>query len=107
MWRPRIDRKSGPLYQSVAAAIARDVQTGKLKGGDRLPTHRDLADRLGVTVTTVTRGYAEAERRGLVRGEVGRGTYVCPPAFTPLAPATRRRLIWRPTPCCLMCTRRS
>jgi len=88
MWRPRIDRKSGPLYQSVAAAIARDVQTGKLKGGDRLPTHRDLADTLGVTVTTVTRGYAEAERRGLVRGEVGRGTYVCPPAFTPLAPAT-------------------
>jgi DNA-binding transcriptional MocR family regulator len=75
------------MYLSVATAIAADVQSGRLKAGDRLPPHRDLADQLGVTVTTVTRGYAEAERRGLVRGEVGRGTYVCPPAFTSLAPA--------------------
>lgn len=86
-WRPRLDRKSAPLYLAIAAAIAHDVQAGKLKGGDRLPPHRELADQLGVTVTTVTRGYTEAERRGLVRGEVGRGTYVCPPAFTPVAPA--------------------
>jgi DNA-binding transcriptional MocR family regulator len=88
MWRPRIERKSGPLYQSLAAAIAHDVQAGKLKGGDRLPPHRELADTLGITVTTVTRGYAEAERRGLVRGEVGRGTFVNPPAFTAIAAAS-------------------
>jgi DNA-binding transcriptional MocR family regulator len=88
MWRPRIDRRAGPLYLSLAATIAQDVQAGRLKQGDRLPPQRDLADQLGVTVTTVTRGYAEAERRGLVRGEVGRGTYVCPPAFTSLAPPT-------------------
>ena len=88
MWRPRLDRKAGPLYAALAAAIAQDVQAGKLKGGDRLPPHRDLADQLGVTVTTVTRGYTEAERRGLVRGEVGRGTYVCPPPFTAIAPVS-------------------
>jgi DNA-binding transcriptional MocR family regulator len=88
MWRPRIDRKTGPLYQSLAAAIAQDVQSGRLKQGERLPPHRELADQLGVTVTTVTRGYSEAGRRGLVRGEVGRGTYVCPPAFTSLGPST-------------------
>jgi DNA-binding transcriptional MocR family regulator len=86
MWRPRLDRKAGPLYVALAGAIASDVQTGKLKAGDRLPPQRELADQLGVTVTTVTRGYAEAERRGLVRGEVGRGTYVNPPAFTSVAP---------------------
>ncbi|MBM3557399.1 MAG: PLP-dependent aminotransferase family protein, partial [Alphaproteobacteria bacterium] len=44
--------------------------------GSRLPTHRELAWRLGVTVGTVTRAYAEAERIGLIGGEVGRGTYV-------------------------------
>lgn len=88
MWKPRVDRRNGPLYLAVAGSIAQDVQSGRLKAGDRLPPHRDLADHLGVTVTTVTRGYAEAERRGLVRGEVGRGTYVCPPAFTTLAPAS-------------------
>jgi DNA-binding transcriptional MocR family regulator len=83
-----MDRRTGPLYLSLAATIAQDVQSGRLKAGERLPPQRDLANQLGVTVTTVTRGYAEAERRGLVRGEVGRGTYVCPPAFTSLAPAT-------------------
>src|SRR4029453_14156074 len=68
MWKPRLDRRAGPLYLALAGAIAADVQSGRLKAGDRLPPHRDLADALGVTVTTVTRGYDEAERRGLIRG---------------------------------------
>jgi DNA-binding transcriptional MocR family regulator len=82
-----MDRQAGPLYLGLAAAIARDVQAGRLKAGERLPPHRELADALGMTVTTVTRGYAEAERRGLVRGEVGRGTFVRPPAFATSEPA--------------------
>ena len=44
--------------------------------GDQLPTHRDLANRLGVALGTVSRAYAAAESRGLVSGEVGRGTFV-------------------------------
>ncbi len=64
------------MYLGLADAIMADVERGALKSGDRLPTHRDLAEALGVTVGTVTRGYAEAARRGLVRGEVGRGTVV-------------------------------
>ncbi|MEO1082677.1 MAG: PLP-dependent aminotransferase family protein, partial [Acidobacteriota bacterium] len=51
---------------------------GDLNPGDRLPTHRELAKKLGVTVGTVSRGYAEAEQRGLIAGEVGRGTFVRP-----------------------------
>ena len=85
MWKPRLDRKSGPIYRGLAGAIAADVQGGRLRAGDQLPPQRELADALGVTVTTVTRGYAEAERLGLVRGEVGRGTFVQPPAFAPFA----------------------
>ncbi|MBU1229652.1 MAG: PLP-dependent aminotransferase family protein [Proteobacteria bacterium] len=75
IWMPQLagDR---PIYLGLAEAILADVESGALKPGDRLPTHRDLADALGVTVGTVTRGYAEAARRGLVRGEVGRGTVV-------------------------------
>src|SRR5690606_30412791 len=53
-----------------------DVYAGRLAVGERLPTHRDLAWRLKVTVGTVSRAYAEAERRGLVSGEVGRGSFV-------------------------------
>ena len=76
IWRPRIDEGAQPRYLAIAQAIAKDLESGVLREGTRLPTHRDLADYLGVTVGTVTRGYAEAERRGLTVGEVGRGTFV-------------------------------
>jgi len=52
---------------------------GRLPPGTRLPTHRDLAWRLKVTVGTITRAYQEAERQGLIGGEVGRGTFVRDP----------------------------
>lgn len=75
IWTPELgDAK--PRYRALADAIAKDLRQGRLKPGDKLPTHRDLADALGVTVGTITRGYAEAERRGLTTGEVGRGTYL-------------------------------
>ncbi|MCA1584465.1 MAG: PLP-dependent aminotransferase family protein [Acidobacteria bacterium] len=86
-WTPRL-RGAQPVYLALATSIADDIQAGRLAPGDRLPPQRDLADALGVTVTTVTRGYAEAARRGLVSGEVGRGTYIRQPAF---APAHRHR----------------
>lgn len=65
--------------------MAKDIAGGVLHPGDRLPTHRDLARRLGVNVGTVTRAYGEAGRRGLTGGEVGRGTFVRrrPPVPTP------------------------
>jgi len=76
MWVPAIAGRSGPLYLQIADALADDARDGRLRPGARLPTHRELADRLGVTVGTVTRGYAEAARRGLLSGEVGRGTFL-------------------------------
>ena len=79
-WTPSLEEASGPRYLAIADALARDIGAGRLKAGDRLPTHRDLAWHLGVTVGTVSRAYAEAERRGLTSGEVGRGTFVNVPA---------------------------
>ena len=76
IWVPEIAVRPGPRYLAIADAISEDLDHGRLKPGSRLPTHRDLADRLGVTVGTVSRGYAEAARRGLLSGEVGRGTFV-------------------------------
>src|SRR3954464_2018552 len=75
-WLPDIADRPGPRYRAIADALADDIASGKLAAGSRLPTHRDLAFALKVTVGTVTRAYAEAERRGLIAGEVGRGTYV-------------------------------
>ncbi len=81
-WAPVLHRGSEPgnddrpLYLSVADAISKAVAEGALRPGDQLPTHRALAQQLVVTVGTVTRAYAEAERRGLIAGQIGRGTFV-------------------------------
>lgn len=65
-----------PKYRQIADLIEQKISEGELKANDKLPTHRSLADSLAITVGTVTRAYAEAERRGLVEARVGAGTYV-------------------------------
>lgn len=82
-WTPELSSRGGPRYRAIADALAEDIATRKLPPGTRLPTHRELAYHLHVTVGTVTRAYAEAERRGLIGGEVGRGTFVKGAAVPP------------------------
>lgn len=76
IWLPDLSASKQPTYLAIAEAIADAIRQGRLRPGDRLPTHRLLADLLGVNVSTVTRAYREAARRRLLGGEVGRGTYV-------------------------------
>jgi DNA-binding transcriptional MocR family regulator len=91
MWTPHKLSPRGPVYLAIADALAADLEAGRVRPGDRLPTHRSLARTLGVNVVTVTRAYAEAARRGLVEGQVGRGTFVRAlerrPSATARAPA--------------------
>jgi DNA-binding transcriptional MocR family regulator len=75
-WVPDLALSNGPRYRAIADALAEDVRRGRVAPGARLPTHRELAWKLRVTTGTVSRAYAEAERRGLIIGEVGRGTFV-------------------------------
>ncbi len=82
IWTPNIQSNSNPLYIKLADAIEHDIFSGRLQPAEKLPTHRDLADSLGMNVTTITRGYKEAEKRGLIAGTVGRGTYVSSDAGT-------------------------
>ncbi len=76
IWSPVIQPDAEPKYLALVDALAHDIQAGLLRPGDRLPTHRQLADDLGLALGTVSRAYGQAERRGLVSGEVGRGTFV-------------------------------
>lgn len=75
-WLPTLNDRGGPLYQRIVAALAQDVAEGRLRRGQQLPTHRALAKSLGLDLTTVTRAYAEARRRGLTEARVGQGTFV-------------------------------
>lgn len=86
-WLPRLSPPSRPLYRSIADAIADDIAMGRLAPGDRLPPQRQLAERLDIDFTTVTRAYNEARRRGLIAGRVGSGSYVC--AVSPEQAASR------------------
>jgi DNA-binding transcriptional MocR family regulator len=60
----------------LVAVLADDILEGRIDTGDRLPAHRDLADKLGIGVGTVTKAYGILERRGLVRTVKGSGTFV-------------------------------
>ncbi|MEM7200354.1 MAG: PLP-dependent aminotransferase family protein [Planctomycetota bacterium] len=75
IWAPQLT-DGVPQYLAIVNALARDVASGELPQGTQLPPQRDLARALAVSLGTVTRAYTLAEKRGLVRGEVGRGTFV-------------------------------
>lgn len=63
-------------YVKLADAIAAEIASGVLKPGDRLLPQRDFAYQHNIAVSTASRVYSELLRRGLVVGEVGRGTFV-------------------------------
>ena len=76
LWNSHLDSRDSARYIALANQIEAAIENGELSPGEKLPTHRKLADTLKVTVGTVTRGYAEAERRGLINAIVGSGTFV-------------------------------
>lgn len=76
IYTPSLKSRTGPKYRIIADAIGDDIRDKTLAPGTKLPTHRDLAYRLGVTVGTITRAYSELQRRGVTGAQVGSGTYV-------------------------------
>ncbi|MBX3582567.1 MAG: PLP-dependent aminotransferase family protein [Rhizobiaceae bacterium] len=82
-WLPNLTEGSGPLYLRLADRIESDIAQGVLPPGSKLPPQRDLAYDIGVTIGTIGRAYALVRERGLVTGEVGRGTYVLDRVTTP------------------------
>lgn len=78
-WRTALDgvRAGGSKSRPLAQAIAQDIEAGVLERGWRLPPQRQLGEALGLSLQTVTNAYRELERHGLIRCEVGRGSFVC------------------------------
>ncbi|MDJ0388824.1 PLP-dependent aminotransferase family protein [Roseomonas sp. E05] len=69
-------------HRELADKVARQIAEGKLLPGMRLPPQRRFAEQQDIADSTAARVYAELRRRGLVSGEVGRGTFIRkPPEF--------------------------
>jgi DNA-binding transcriptional MocR family regulator len=65
-----------PLHERLAGALEQLIASGKYGRGDRLPTHREISRMANVAIGTVTKAIALLEKRGVLRGETGRGTFV-------------------------------
>ena len=66
----------GALYQQIVDRIKREIAEGRLQPGAALPSFRQLAEDLLVSVITVKRAYEELERDGIIFRRQGLGTFV-------------------------------
>ncbi|MBU0971372.1 MAG: PLP-dependent aminotransferase family protein [Proteobacteria bacterium] len=73
---PNPDLLASPKYVAIADALCRDIRNGRLVPGEKLPAQRELSYALNINFGTVTKAYALAAERGMVKGEIGRGTFV-------------------------------
>src|SRR5258708_23898789 len=78
-------------YLRLADAVAAGIAKGGLNPGDRLPPQRSFAYERKIAVSTASRVYTELLRRGLVIGEVGRGTFISGEARRGIAAQTEPR----------------
>lgn len=74
-----------PKYQQVYAALRREIQSGRLPAGARLPSEADLVGRFGASRITVGRAVRDLQVAGLVERRAGSGTFVAHPATGPAA----------------------
>ena len=65
-----------PVHERLANAVEAAIAAGRFRAGERLPTHRQLAQQFAVSIGSVTRAIDALSARGVVRGEIGRGTFV-------------------------------
>jgi DNA-binding transcriptional MocR family regulator len=63
-------------FRAMADAIETEIRAGRMRPGIRLAPQREFARQHGIATSTAARVYQELERRGLVSGEIGRGTFV-------------------------------
>ena len=95
-WKPDLSNIKGPLYKALANLLEEDIRNGVLKPGDKLPPQRELADFLDLNLSTISRTFKLCEQKGLISGEIGKGTYISSDAnvnSTLLDPAKVKNLI--------------
>ena len=65
-----------PIYEQIKNAIRDEILTGNLKAGEKLPSVRNLARELSISILTVKKAYDEMEAEGFIESRQGLGTFV-------------------------------
>lgn len=72
-----ISNSSGkPIYDQITSQIKEMIMNGELKQGDALPSMRNLAQQLRISIITTKRAYEELERDGFIESFTGKGSFV-------------------------------
>ncbi len=72
-----ISNSSGkPIYEQIVLQIKEGIITGRLKPGEALPSMRNLAMQLRISIITTKRAYEELEREGFIESFTGKGSFV-------------------------------
>lgn len=85
-WLPDLSQSAGTKYQAIADALDIAISRGELRKGDRLPPQREVAAKLGVDLTTVTKAYDAARLRGLIEARGRAGSFVAATPHMPIVP---------------------
>ena len=85
-----LSRTSGPLFGQVYQHLREAILTGGLRGGEKLPSTRDLADQLGISRTVVLLAYDQLLAEGFAVARSGSGTYVSGEIRMTMAAASKK-----------------
>lgn len=69
-------KSSVPIYEQIKNQIKDSIITGEMKEGEPIPSIRNLARDLKISVITTKRAYEELEKEGLIYSVAGKGFYV-------------------------------
>lgn len=90
----KIERKSGvPIYTQVKNHIIDDIKNGRLKIGEKLPTERELSQKLKVSRNTISAAYNLLEQEGVLISYQGRGTFVAEEGNTWKQHTTKNKVV--------------
>ena len=81
-----------PIYEQIADQVREQILSGALSAGDSLPSMRELAKELRISVITTKRAYEELERDGFLDNVPGKGCFVAPQNRELLREAQLRRV---------------
>ncbi len=65
-----------PLYVQISELLIRDIASGRLIDGERLPPERDMAEGLGISIGTLRKALADLTEKGLLERVQGSGNYI-------------------------------